>query len=405
MRKWKVLIADDEYIIRDGIHSSIDWEKFNMEVIGEAEDGEEAVELAIEHQIDILLVDLNMPIMDGLEAMEEIKEQLPNCKMVVISGYDDFRYAQAALRLKVEDYLLKPINPGKLEELIMDLKQKLDLEVNQKKYIKQAAIQIKRNHVQLRERFFQDWIAGQLANEEIREQLEFLHLPVAHPIQYLVIKWPDYHLNQTFMQENDRQLYLFAIENVVKEMIGSEKAVIFWDQSHLLNVCVWEELNRELLTKIEEVVQTYFNLTIYYHMEDIFIQDFVHLYKIYDQCKRQVEQQIKVSPIVKQALTYIQQHYQDSSLTLERVADELHITSVYLSRMIKHELGISYVGLLTQMRINKAVDLLKTTDLSIRDIAETVGYDTQHYFSTTFKKVVGISPMQFKNDVENVHLS
>ncbi|MGN7295864.1 response regulator [Fredinandcohnia aciditolerans] len=405
MRKWKVLIADDEYIIRDGIHSSIDWEKFNMEVIGEAEDGEEAVELAIEHQIDILLVDLNMPIMDGLEAMEEIKEQLPNCKMVVISGYDDFRYAQAALRLKVEDYLLKPINPGKLEELIMDLKQKLDLEVNQKKYIKQATIQIKRNHVQLRERFFQDWIAGQLANEEIREQLQFLHLPVALPTQYLVIKWPDYHLNQTFMQENDRQLYLFAIENIVKEMIGSEKTVIFWDQSHLLNVCVWEQLNRELLTKIEEVVQTYFNLTIYYHMEDIFIQDFVHLYKIYDQCKRQVEQQIKMSPIVKQALTYIQQHYQDSSLTLERVADELHITSVYLSRMIKHELGISYVGLLTQMRINKAVDLLKTTDLSIRDIAETVGYDTQHYFSTTFKKVVGISPMQFKNDVENVHLS
>ncbi|MCS0543812.1 response regulator, partial [Aeromonas veronii] len=74
MHKWKVLIADDEYIIRDGIHSSIDWEKFNMEVIGEAEDGEEAVELAIEHQIDILLIDLNMPIMDGLEAMEEIKE-------------------------------------------------------------------------------------------------------------------------------------------------------------------------------------------------------------------------------------------------------------------------------------------------------------------------------------------
>src|SRR5690606_13446333 len=199
-------------------------------------------------------------------------------------------------------------------------------------------------------------------------------------------------------------LYVFAIENIVKEMIGSEKAVIFWDQSHLLNVCVWEQINEKLLTRIEEVVQSFFNLTIYYHVEDIFIGDFDQLYKVYDQCKRQVEQQIKISPIVKQALAYIQQHYQDSSLTLERVAEELHVTSVYLSRMLKQELGISYVGLLTQMRINKAVDLLKTTNLTIREIAETVGYDTQHYFSTTFKKVVGISPLQFKNEMENVHL-
>ncbi|WP_449536464.1 response regulator transcription factor [Ferdinandcohnia sp. Marseille-Q9671] len=405
MRKWKVLIADDEYIIRDGIHSSIDWEKYNMEVIGEAEDGEEAVELANKYEIDIVLIDLNMPIMDGLEAMKEIKVQLPNCKMVVISGYDDFRYAQAALRLKVEDYLLKPINPSKLEQIIMDLKQKLDMEVNQKKYIKQASIQLKRNHAQLKERFFQEWIAGQLENEEIMDQLQFLHLPVTLPTQYLVIKWPDYHLNQTFMQENDRQLYLFAIENIVKEMVDSDKAVLFWDQSHLLNVCLWEPINRDSLINIEEIVHNYFSITIYYHMEDIYIQDYSHLYKVYEQCKRQVDQQIRISPIVKQALAYIQQHYQDSSLTLERVAEELHITSVYVSRMIKQELGISYVGLLTQMRINKAVDLLKTTDLSIRDIAETVGYETQHYFSATFKKVVGISPMQFKNNEENVHLS
>src|SRR5690606_40802170 len=171
----------------------------------------------------------------------------------------------------------------KLEALIMELKQKLDQEINQKKYLNQATIQIQRNHTQLKERFFQDWIAGQLTNEEITEQLQFLHLPVALPTQYLVIKWPDYHLNQTFMQENDRQLYVFAIENIVKEMIGSEKAVIFWDQSHLLNVCVWEQINEKLLTRIEEVVQSFFNLTIYYHVEDIFIGDFDQLYKVYDQ--------------------------------------------------------------------------------------------------------------------------
>ncbi|MCC3356790.1 response regulator transcription factor [Bacillus sp. REN16] len=397
MRKWKVLIADDEFIIRDGIHSSVDWERYNMEVVGEAEDGEEAVEVALEHQVDILLIDLNMPIMNGLEAMKQIKQQLPACKMVVVSGYDEFRYAQEALRLKVEDYLLKPVNPGKLEAIIMELQRKLDMEVSQKEFVKQATIQIKRNQTQLKERFFQDWMEGQLANEEIMEQLQFLNLPVTTPIQYIVIKWPDYHLNQMFMQENDRQIYLFAIENIVKEMIKSNKIIVFWDRSHLLNICLWEPINQEQMTEIRDVVQHYFSITIYYHMEDIKELEFTHLYKVYDRCKREVDKQIKISPIVKDALSYIRQHYQDSSLTLEKVAEELHITTVYLSRIMKHELGISYVGLLTQMRINKAVDLLKTTELSIRDIAEAVGYDSQHYFSTTFKKIVGVSPMQFKN--------
>ncbi|MEC1520575.1 response regulator [Neobacillus niacini] len=397
MRKWKVLIADDEFIIRDGIHSSVDWEKYNMEVVGEAEDGEEAVEIAINHQIDILLIDLNMPIMSGLEAMKQIREHLPTCKMVVISGYDEFRYAQEALRLKVEDYLLKPVNPEKLEAIIMELQRKLDVEGNQKEYLKQATNQFKRNQTHLQERFFQDWTEGQLANEEIKEQLQFLHLPVTAPIQFIVIKWPDYHLNQTFMQETDRQLYLFAIENIAKEMIDTKEAVVFWDRAYLLNICLWEPISRDQMSKIEDLVQRYFTIRIYYHMEDIKELDFIHLYKVYDRCKREVDKQIKVSPIVKQALAYIKQHYQDSSLTLERVAEELHITTVYLSRMMKHELGISYVGLLTQMRINKAVDLLKTSELSIRDIAEAVGYDSQHYFSTTFKKIVGVSPMQFKN--------
>lgn len=400
MHRWKVLIADDEFIIRDGIHFSIDWENYNMEVIGEAEDGEEAIELAIRHQVDILLIDLNMPIMNGIEAMKRIKEQLPHCKMVVISGHDEFRYAQEALRLRVEDYLLKPVNPGKLQAIIMDLKRKLDMEENEKEFIKQATNQIRRNHDQLKERFFQEWIEGQLTSEEIKEQLHFLRLPETNPVQHMVIKWPEFHLHQTFMQENDRQIYLFAIENIVKEIIGPKGAVIFWDPSTLLNVCLWKHVKREQMTKIEETILNYYNIKIYYHIEDLHDQE---LYKVYERCKREVEKQIRISPIVKQAIAYIQQHYQDSSLTLERVAEELHITSVYLSRMMKHELGVSYVSLLTQMRINKAVDLLKTTDFSIRDIAETVGYDSQHYFSTAFKKVVGVSPMQFKNDEETVH--
>ncbi|RKL66643.1 DNA-binding response regulator [Salipaludibacillus neizhouensis] len=396
MKKWKVLIADDEFIIRDGIRSSVDWEKYNMEVIGEAEDGEEAVELAITHQIDILLIDINMPIMNGFIAMKQLKEQLPNCKMLVISGYDEFSYAQEAIRLHVEDYLLKPVNPEKLQILLMEIKEKLDIEVNKEVYLKQAASQIKKNQAQMKRRFFQDWIERNLSSDEIKEQLHFIDLPVSSPKQYMVIRWPEYHQNQTYMQENDRQIFLFAIENIVEEKLAAEMSAVFRDQSNLFNVCLWETVDNDQMKEIEEAILKYLKIKVYWHIEDVDVDDLTNLYKTYEMCKLKVDKQIRVSPIVKEAQLYVQQNYQDSSLTLERVAEQLHVSSVYLSRMMKQELAISYVGLLKQMRINKATDLLKTTDMSIRAIAEEVGFDSQHYFSTTFKKMVGVSPNQFK---------
>ncbi|WP_407271347.1 response regulator [Radiobacillus sp. PE A8.2] len=397
MNRWKLLIADDEFIIREGIRSSVDWEKYDMTVVGEAEDGEEALELAIEHQVDIILMDLNMPIMNGITAMKQLKQQLPHCKMVVISGYDEFHYAQEAIRLQVEDYLLKPVNPEKLHELLLGLKQQLDIEIDQKAYLKQASKQLKKNHSQMKERFFQDWIDGKLANEEIVEQLQFLSLPKAAPLQHLLIRWPEYHQNQTFMQEKERHIYLFAIENIVEEILEAKSAAVFRDQYHLLNVCLWEKITDELVERIQQTVKEYFDITVYWHLEDV-KHDLTDLYKVYETCKSQLEKKIRISPLVKQARNYVQQHYQDSTLTLERVAEELHVTAVYLSKMIKQELGISYVGLITQLRINKATDLLVTTDMTIRDVAEEVGYDSQHYFSTAFKKVVGVSPNKFKNN-------
>ncbi|WP_201714703.1 response regulator transcription factor [Rossellomorea arthrocnemi] len=395
MNKWKVIIADDEYIIREGIRSSVDWEEFGMEVIGEAEDGEEAVELALKHQIDILLIDLNMPIMNGLDAMKNLRDELPHCKMVVISGYDEFHYAQEAIRLQVEDYLLKPVNPDKLKKVLIELKQQMEVEVQQKSFLKQAENQIKKNHVQLKERFFQEWIAGQLTSNEIKEQLQFLELSVERPVQYLVIRLPDYHTNRTYLQENDRQNYLFAFENIVTKSLEKIKAAVFRDRSNLLNVCLWESVTTEQIAEVEAMIKKDLNDNVYWHLEDV-NEDLSDLYQVYARCKEAVDKKTRISPIVKQAQIFVQKHYQDSSLTLERVAMELHVTTVYLSRMIKQELGISYSGLLTQMRIDKAVNLLKTTDMSIREIAEKVGYESQHYFSTIFKKLVGVSPKRFK---------
>ena len=106
-RTWKVLIADDESIIREGIRSSVPWDDLRLEVVGEAEDGEEALEMAVDKQANILLVDLSMPIMNGLALIRHLREQLPKCKIVIITGHDEFNYAYEAIKLEVDDYILK----------------------------------------------------------------------------------------------------------------------------------------------------------------------------------------------------------------------------------------------------------------------------------------------------------
>ncbi|GJM82938.1 hypothetical protein HMSSN139_54340 [Paenibacillus sp. HMSSN-139] len=150
---WKVLIADDERIIREGIRDSVDWESLRLTVVAEAEDGEEALEMAIRHGVHILLVDLNMPIMDGIELMKRVREQLPECKIVIITGHDEFAYAQKAIRLQVKDYILKPANPAQLEKVLRQVRGELEEETSKQQQWQEASRQFTRSYPLLRERF------------------------------------------------------------------------------------------------------------------------------------------------------------------------------------------------------------------------------------------------------------
>ena len=144
-RRWNVLIADDEAIIREGIRSAVDWEALDMAVCAEAEDGEEALELAERHGADIMLVDLNMPIMHGLELIRLARERLPSCLIVIVTGHDEFEYAREALRLGVQDYVLKPTNPAELAQIMAKVREELERRARMDTYLDLAARQIEKN--------------------------------------------------------------------------------------------------------------------------------------------------------------------------------------------------------------------------------------------------------------------
>ncbi|UQZ82646.1 Transcriptional regulatory protein DegU [Paenibacillus konkukensis] len=120
-RRIKMLIVDDEPIICMGLRCTIDWEELGVEVIGEAYDGEEALRLMEREQADFLLSDIRMDGMDGLELAEQLRQRYPDTQMIIISGYEDFGYARQAMRLGVNDYLLKPVEVDELTKVVQKL--------------------------------------------------------------------------------------------------------------------------------------------------------------------------------------------------------------------------------------------------------------------------------------------
>lgn len=391
----KVLIADDEPNIREGIRYSIDWHEIGMEVVAEAEDGEEALELALKYEVDVLLADLNMPIMNGLTLIKKIKENLQTCRVVIITGHDEFSYAQEALRLEVEDYILKPIKPDSLTAVLKKVHQKLQTQIAQIKYLEIASNHISQNTLFIQEQFCLNWVEGKLTDEKIKEQLNFWGLPEEVPKLLAVIRIQDLEMKQPLIQGADKEAFIFRVKEIILEVLEKQHKLVFNDESGQLFILVWGYVQEEALSKIEKSIE------LYLHVSPTLLStpingDFDCVPSSYQSYKKKAHEEFQVSPIVRRAQSYIREHYTNPELTLECVAQQLQISSVYLSKMIKQGLGTSFVGLVTEMRIKKAMMLLNSTNLQVNEIAEQVGYETQHYFSTSFKKVVGVSPNQYR---------
>jgi two-component system response regulator YesN len=119
----KVLIIDDEYLVRIGLRTTIDWKEYGMTVVGEAENGQQGIELAIRYAPDIILTDISMPILNGIEMMRQLRELRMSAKIIVLSGYSDFSYAKSAIEQGVSGYILKPIENEQLIEALLRVSQ------------------------------------------------------------------------------------------------------------------------------------------------------------------------------------------------------------------------------------------------------------------------------------------
>lgn len=396
---WKLLIADDEKTIRRGLRNCIRWKELNITVVGEAEDGEIALEKAKELEPDILFVDICMPFLNGLQLIKAINKILPGAIIIIISGYDEFNYAREAIRLNVFDYLLKPIEEEQLYYLMEKAIKVLQNKKSSHAYMQWVHKEINCNYFTIRNTFFNRMVSSHLSKKEIDEQLEHLHIQfngkvgimVIKPIKGVGIKHKTYHF--------DRELLYFSIKNIIEEMTSNiQTTVIFEDAyEHIIiimpikNKTSWYELNVNIEKSVEKYLQRGIFLTQKVLEEGIY--NIAHAYK---KLVHIIEEEKQYTPVVILAKKYIDQHYYKSDLTLDKVADFVQVNPTYLSRLLKNETGKSFIDYLTNVRIEKSIEFMNDPSMKIYEIAEQVGYNTQHYFSSAFKKVIGVSPIAYK---------
>jgi len=173
---YSVFLVEDEIVIRDGVKNSFPWEQYGFAYVGDAADGEVALPLIKQTKPDVLITDIRMPFMDGIELSRMVKKELPDTRIIIISGYDDFSYAQEAIHIGVDNYVLKPITKDKLAEVMTDARQKLDEAQEKDNYIELFRQENQEYEQFSRVRFFNQLVSGTLSVSDVYEKAAELGL-------------------------------------------------------------------------------------------------------------------------------------------------------------------------------------------------------------------------------------
>lgn len=222
---YNVLIADDEPKVCKGLRSIIDWGKYGYNVIDTAEDGEDALEKLNKGRYNLVITDIRMPVLNGLELIKKIQAQNPDIKILIISGYSDFAYAKQAIEYGVKGYLLKPVNREDLIEHIVKLKDELDNELNNRKYIRENA------NIAI-DKFLLDFVTGNLTENAINEKIKSVGISIRSDCYCIALIEIDSFNNLVEKNLEDANLLKFSIRNVVEEIVNEKQIGFVYEDTY-----------------------------------------------------------------------------------------------------------------------------------------------------------------------------
>ena len=508
----KLVIVDDEHFVRKGMLALIDWKAVDYRVVGEADNGEDALSLILKEEPDVVFTDIRMPVFDGIELIKQVKQQAKHLpKFVLISGYDDFQYAQQAVRLGVVDFILKPVNKKEIEATLQKLsreiyEERMAIQTNQA-FINHRLFQrvVLEGHPPNREetdvllkepesalRYVLIDVRSRTANTAIDEQIQhaITHFIGADDLFIHPIEREGYGLilEQQYLPKNDNELTWFfdhfkamiesAIQHAVFIYVGvrgegldgiqasyqsarrlKKHRYMIEDDAPLLMTPSKEQLlmeNRELdpslfnelMEYVEENNHEQIKATVH-RLKEAILNNYIsvkHVQLFLYQMDQAIDQRFKKAMDKKasteqafldqltdehtllelvESLTdflttrakqlaalnkakyngeiykvkrYVDRHF-DENLTLKRLANQFYMNPVYLGQLFKKTYGVYFKDYLLHVRIEKAKEHLRQTDLKVYEVAEAVGFGSSDYFVTQFEKIVGSTPSKYRQKI------
>ena len=403
---YKMLIVDDEAMICNGVKAFLDqWEEFEFEWIRTAMDGEEAWEQIKKEKPDVVITDISMPQMDGIDLLKRMRQQGVEAKVVVLSGYSDFEYVKSMALLGIENYLLKPVNEEELYSTLDSTFKKIQTEIKE-----QLKAQLDSNL--LKENIINRWICGTISERELEERAQFLNLnlnwnyfqPCCFKILGKVsekesdLKQKVYETCMEILQQNPA---CYATRNYEGDIItifcfeeAEDAAGMIAEAVNKCLARVEGELRVKLYVLLGKVVDSYWEVP--ESFQEV-IAGGVHLREIEEETLDLsiVEQNSNCSPLSISIAQYILKHY-EQDLSLKTMANHFKGNAAYIGQVFKRDMKQSFINYLKDVRLEKAKELLKCSALTTKEIAQKVGFKNDTYFCTVFKKEMGISPAEYR---------
>ena len=344
----KTLLVDDEPWTLEVIKQFGRWEEFGMEIIGEADNGRKAMEIIRRHQPQLVITDMHMPGVDGVQLLQYLDEHCGGTKVIVISGYDDFVYTRQAIRSKVHEYLLKPIDPQELNTALGKCREEIAARL--------------------------EWQTPGVLDRETVAAIDAAAKRMA-----------------ALLTEGEREALRGAFEELYRKFLDHEhsRALIHrvyhelwkqWEETIVLHGLEirdpnrrWDPASADWRTTVDA------------------------LRELYEQAfdKLQEERKYRNKINLRDVRQYIEQHYAEP-LALESIARRFFVSKEYLSRAFKQETGWNVTDYILKLRMERAMSLLAEDSLPIKAVAGLVGYEDVAYFYRLFKKQFGVTPGEIR---------
>jgi two-component system, response regulator YesN len=398
---YKVLIADDEEIICKGIASFLEKDS-ELQVVALAEDGEMALDLARKTLPDLLFVDVNMPFFNGLQFIEKLEGVLKDPIIIIITGYDDFQYVQQALRLGVFDYILKPIMEDVFYTALDRAKEEMKRRGEQSRYLQWARLLLEKNWTKLTDDFLNDWLGDHLSDTEVDERINFLNINLPEQFSITIVSLDNKHNMEIGGEWNDDLLY-YAAENIAQEFFQPFSPVLLCRDGGgnliIISSCKPRETWIDTKEQLCQLLESHLPVRVTSAQSEGY--GYREIPEVYERVLNKINTLSEVPQLIKDMQKYIDENFHNGDFSLQDAAMEFHVSPQYLSRMFHHAMGITFMDYVTRTRVRRAIVLLGNEEIKMYEIAELTGYSNQHYFSSAFKRVIGVSPLEYRKNEQN----